>query len=524
MKFALAAVLAALLAGAVWLAAPSFAEPCLIDVQASGGGDYHVFPPGQGFSVTVTSRLISGAPPDELDYQWVDFRGRPLAAPVSLELGKTQTIPSPSEDMAVGYYGLKLLPEDGSVTFNPESGERPEIGFAVLPKVEPRTPDPSSRFGIVHFDADDPFLDPGWMKTTTEVQAGWNGRTVDTDAWHALLAAQRARGQIELPLILGDTWKTGSLEQIRTMMGAIFRADPGAGKAPVIPAYELGIEENLNAGDYGQALAHTAEKFATVQKEKASVSPSVKLLYQVAGTDLDPYEKLFGSPLAAKIDVLAAHPYPWNGWPTPDKWHDKLVDDIRAAMAAKGLSLPIWYTEVGAVQNDADASVILSGLKPTGRGLTRADYAAYLVKLHAHAFAKGIERVFWYNYRDRTTATTDAEAHFGLRDYWGFPKPGYLAYAAAIRCMKGRTASEIAAPAGVKAYRFSGADQDCIAAWTYPDATKTVSLDAISTGLSPEDINEAFDTVGAPVQADMGSVELSSYPTFLMVRTAGTPR
>ena len=513
-KIALAGVIGGLIVAGLWLSVPAFAERSAVEVTAEGGGVYHVFPPEDGFTVTVTATVVSGPVPETLAYQWVDFRGRPLSQPASLTLDRPQRIPSPSEHMTVGYYGLLLLPSEG-VDFNPASGARREIGFAVLPKAEPRRPDPDSRFGLVHFDDRDPYLDPGWMKTTTEVQAGWDGKDIDAAAWQALLSDRRAAGQIELPLIMGDTWKSGSPDQIRRLMAALFAADPGSAEVPAVPAYELGLEENLGPGDYRAKLAETAEKFRAAQEEKARLAPSVKLAYQVAGTDIGPYRALFESPLARRIDILAAHPYPWHGWPTPDAWHDKFLDDIRAAMAANGLDIPIWYTEAGAVQNDANVPVIFSGAKPTGHGLSRANYAAYLVKLHAHAFAKGVSKVFWYNYRDRTISTTDAEAHFGLRDYWGYPKPGYLAYAATLRCMKHRTPSPITTRDGIVTYRFHGQDSDCIVAWASSDTIRPVGLDELGV---KSGVAEAFDLVGTPIDVSTSSIDIGSYPVFLIAQ------
>jgi len=510
MKFGLVGGGLVLVAAGLWVANPSYAEKPYVEVTVEDGTTFHVFPPGKGFSIKVKADVISGTAPADLGYEWVDFRGRTLSNPAPLTPGKSQTIRSPSADMPVGYYGLKLLPADG-VYFNPNSGERPEVGFAVLPKAADGKPDPDSRFGLVHFEVGDPYLSPGWIKTLTEVQAGWNGHGVDAAEWRAVLEKRHKRGEIELPLIAGDTWKLGSPQDVAAMMADLFTADPRFDDAPSVPAYELGIEENLAGGDYEAKLADRAEKFRLVQAEKAELAPSVKLAYQVANVDLAPYRALFGSPLGKQIDVLAAHPYPWHGWPSPDEWHDNFVDGLRAAMAAAGIDIPIWYTEVGAVQNDAHVPIIFSGVKPTGRALTRAEYAAYLVKLHAHAFAKGIAKVFWYNYRDRFTSTTDSEAHFGLRDYWGFPKPGYLAYAATLRCMRGRAAKDASAD-GVMRYVFSGTDGDCTVAWT-ADGTRSISIKDLH-------VREAFDTVGTPIDVSKGTIELGPYPVFLISGTA----
>jgi hypothetical protein len=499
----------------LWAPAPSVATVVAIEVHSDN--PYNVFPPGEGFSVFVEPRLVTGEKSTALAYQWVDFRRRPLTEPVRLYVNEPAVIESPSNRMQVGYYGLRLLPDDGSVHFNPKSGSRREIGFAVLPVDEPRSTDVDSRFGIVHFDYRDPYLNPGWMKTATEVQIGWNGSGVRSEQWHDRLRRNREYGQLELPLIYGDTWRHGSLDEIQTMMREIFRADPHFGGSTSVPAYELGLEENLSRGSFAKRLELTAEKFRRVKRERDRVDANVRLAYQIAGTSVRPYRRLFESVLGSEIEILSAHPYPWNDWPSPDTWHDKFVGDLRKIMADNAIDVPIWYTEVGSSQNDADVPIMYSGLKPVGDGQTRSEYAAYLIKLYASALDNGVEKVFWYNYKDRDTSTTNAEDHFGLRDYWGHPKPGYLAYAAMLRCMKGRTPRRSSAQARERTYVFSGQGRDCLVAWLEHDDERTVPIETLTNGLVAEVVTAAFDTVGTPISVTAGRITLSTYPIFLIL-------
>ncbi|MGD8602161.1 MAG: hypothetical protein PVF19_12480, partial [Gemmatimonadota bacterium] len=315
-----------------------------VEVNVRADNPYNVFAPGEPFMVTVEAELVFGSPEPALAYQWVDFRGRALASARPLPLDEPTAVESPADRPEVGYYGLRLLPDDGSIEFNPASGLRGEIGFAVLPVEEPRRVDAHGHFGIVHFDYHDPYLNPGWMKTATEFQVGWDGSGVDAEGWRSRLARNRDQGQIELPLIYGETWRRGSLSEIQEMMGLIFRADPRFDGTASVPAYELGLEENLASGSFADRLELTAEKFRVVGAERDRVDPRVRLAYQIAGTGMGPYRTLLESELGREIDVLSAHPYPWSDWPSPDSWHDEFVSDLRAIMADNGIDIPVWYT------------------------------------------------------------------------------------------------------------------------------------------------------------------------------------
>jgi hypothetical protein len=504
--------------GAVVLALARPEPTLIVDVTVEDGNAYHVHAPGAPFEVQLTARVLLGDA-KEIGYQWVDERGRPLAAPVRMPVGEPVVVRSPFDAMPVGYYGLKLLPDEPEVLFNPGSGERREIGFGVLPPIHQRQVDPASPFGIVHFSYRDPYLNPGWMKTATEYQIGWDGSRASHDGWRERLAPAREMGQLELPIMLGDVWRSGSLAEIRRMMSNIFRADPRFDGDTYLPAYELGLEENLGSGDFSKQVLRTIQKLKTVQKERDKVDPSIRLAYQVANLGLGPYRAVMESGLAHEIDILSVHPYPWDDWPSPDEWHDDFIDAVRGIMAEHGVDLPIWYTEVGSAQNDAGVRFMYSGSLPVGDGQTRAEYAAYLVKLHAHALHKGVEKVFWYNYKDRGTSTTDSEAHFGLRDHWGHPKPGYLAYAAMLRCMKGRQPATVEASAGMRRYWFQGQGDACVVAWLEDDDEERTVVVSDLTGEATATL-DAFDLMGTPLAPDpVGAVKLDTYPVFAIYAT-----
>jgi DNA-binding XRE family transcriptional regulator len=513
-----AITLALAVAGAAYMAFTDPDPTLIVDIEVHGDHEYHVFEPGSSFEVDITPTVVLGDAAGMLAYQWVDYLGDPLTPPELLEPGERITVRSPLESMPVGYYGLRFLPDDREVRFNPETGQRRELGFAVLPVVSNRQVEPASRFGIVHFSYRDPYLNPGWMKTATEFQIG-NGSQSSKRGWRKRLEPARAQGQMELPIVLGDVWNKGSLKEVRRLMRGIFKADPRFEGTTYIPAYELGIEENLGKGSFADRMPHTIEKFQIAKVERDRVDPSIKLAYQVANLGLGPYRVVMESGLGAELDVFSVHPYPWSDWPSPDIWHDEFVDDVRAIMTDNGVDIPIWYTEVGSVQNDAEVPLMFSGRRPVGDGQTRAEYAAYLIKLHAHAFDKGIEKVFWYNYKDRRTSTTNSEDHFGMRDHWGYPKPGYLAYAAMLRCMKGRTGARLVTDESIRAYSYTRGSRSCVVAWLVEDEVHSMDLTELLPDGVPVESVQVFDTVGTPQRIGAGAVPLTTYPVFLYFDT-----
>lgn len=493
----------------------AFSPTDSIEIELLTEQDYNVFPPGESFQVRIRP-VVNEEIETELRYQWVDFRGDALTEPQILTPNQATTIASPFAEMPTGYYGLRFESANPRVSFNASSGNRREFGFAVLARIEDRAVNPESRFGIVHFDHDDPHLNPGWIKTASEHQIGWSGSARERAVWHQRLEANRERGQLELPLIFGETWNTGSVSEIAAMLREIFLSDPRPEGTPWIPAYELGLEENLLDGNFAKHLEASLEKFRAVRHERNAIDPSVQLVYQVAGTSLRPYRQLVKSSLVHEIDVLAAHPYPWSDWPSPDSWHDEFIRDLNRLMDAQGVRLPVWYTEVGSSQNDAGVPLMFSGSMPVGNGQTRDEYAAYLIKLHAYALAAGIEKIFWYNYRDRDTSVTDAEDHFGLIDFWGHPKPGYLAYAALLRCAKNRP--EVSRPETTQGKIFVLADDEtaCLIAWNPKSGSSEIALTDLLPGLTNERVLEAYDAVGTPVETDNNVITINSNPVFVV--------
>jgi len=487
-----------------------------VDVSVRRTTPLHVYPAGEKFAFDVTVSTQAGKEVEAIFYQWRDFRGEPLGPKMSLSADGRTTIRSPSNEPPPGYLGLTFLADNPTIVFNESTGSRSEFGFVVLSSksVADRRLNAESPFGLVHADPSDPYV-PTWIKTLT-----WN--TTGPAHWRGELQQRRDAGLLELPMISGKRWvsdgdrpvSTKFLETLHDRFREYITADPAA------THWELGREENLSRRFEKPAyFANLAAKAAAIRNASEGITDDLRLIYQIGGRSLSDAKSFLASEAAVHFNILAPHPYFWPDFPAPEKWLEQFIDQRREAMQENGVDMPMWFTEIGAPQNDAAVAQMLSGDKPV-RGHRRDENAAWLVRTHVISLAAGIEKIFWYNYADRDPSTTDVEDHFGLVDYWGFPKPSYAAYVNMTDCLDGKTFSgkrELAG--GLRVYEFSGDSNRCIVAWTYPESTVTASVSSL---IGNESGNTTIrNTVGFPIDISE-SLAIDGYPVLLTVR-ANTP-
>jgi len=84
--------------------------------------------------------------------------------------------------------------------------------------------------------------------------------------------------------------------------------------------------------------------------------------------------------------------------------------------------------------SDFKGAIVLSGDKPRGTAAAtdEAGQARYLTRAMAIAFAKGVERYFWYEFRSVEEDPHYSEDHFGLTHADMTPKPAFDAYRAFV--------------------------------------------------------------------------------------------
>ena len=209
----------------------------------------------------------------------------------------------------------------------------------------------------------------------------------------------------------------------------------------------------------------------------------------------------------------------------PETWLGAHLDTVRGMMQQPGGVKRIWITEVGAPVNDNPDLNGFFGYPSTGvavKGQTREANVSYMIKMYVLALSMGVEKVFWYNYRDWGSDVTAAEDHFGLVDYWGFPKPAYAAYAQLIQRLDGKQYNQKLNLMGglIQAYEFVGEHEDCFVLWTYPESRQQVTLDSLRPGLTTEQVVSVTSAVGSPVALLGAELTVMGTPVFVVVRSA----
>ncbi|MDP2999784.1 MAG: hypothetical protein Q8N47_20010 [Bryobacterales bacterium] len=487
-----------------------------VAITVADESPYHTHVPGQKFRVLVRHDY-SGA--GQIRGQWRDFRGTRLGDPVRLAQSQTTSLEAPSGD--IGYYGLYFDSDDPSVVFNRNTGLRREFGFAVLPStwLFERGTKPGSAFGLVHADINDPYLHPGYIKTLTLQQFS------DDSSWVARMQERRGRGLIEVPLQSSPAWRGDSTRPISAYdltvraaeMKRAFAADPAT------LYWELGLEENLWPGSNGAYYwQNLAAKFAAVRSAAGQVNPDIRLAYQIEGFDYDFFRAFFDGPAATHADVLALHPYRWrDDFPSPETWLGDYLNNVRRMMRRREEVRRIWITEVGAPVRGNPDPVGFFGYPQSGvavKGQTRDANAAYLIKVHVLALSLGVEKLFWFNYRDRGADPTFVEDHFGLVDYWGYPKPAYAAYAQLIQRLDGKRFSRrFELPEGVQVYEFTGELEDCFVMWSFPESSQRVMLDCLGPGIGTERVVSVTSAVGSPLAVAGTALTVTGMPVFAAV-------
>ena len=135
---------------------------------------------------------------------------------------------------------------------------------------------------------------------------------------------------------------------------------------------------------YARMLIRTAEVIR-------SIDPEAKIL--IGG--FNPFDTTFLREVAEygawdSFDIIAIHPYvnPYE----PESGNLAAAADAVRALAARYGQKPIWVTELGWASGPADRDAI---------GITDEDFQAnYLVRSILLLWEAGVEKIFWYNFKD----------------------------------------------------------------------------------------------------------------------------
>jgi hypothetical protein len=242
------------------------------------------------------------------------------------------------------------------------------------------------------------------------------------------------------------------------------------------------------------------------------------------------FEQLFASKAFGDYyDGLAHDVYQWPDFPTPEGWLPGHISDLRTRMAKAGRAKHFfWFGECGIPvrgHNDPDAFFGYPARKNRVPGCS-LDYAAiYLVKFHALAIADGIERIYWYNYKNRGNDIDYAEHHFGLRSYSaesgdpGHPLPAYVAYVTMLAHLKGCSFVALRHPTpNVYVFEFAvdGTTRRRILAWVNPAQSLTLPLTTLQGGLLGSKVETVSDIYGRPASSiSSENITLDGRPLYL---------
>lgn len=472
----------------------------------------HVHPADDYFTLRLYARADKSE--HSMHYQWINFQGKRLTDPLPLDLNRFIEIQSPAN--SPGYYGLVILPVDTHIKImDRRPGEAMEFGFVILPEAGDYSRDrqQSSQFGTVHSDLNDLYL-PVWVKTLT-----WN--TLAPDWWGKAIRARQDAGFQELPIIVGEDWESDDRSPISTVQLATLRSRATAyfRAAPEVIFWELGIEENL-IERYEQRYywINLAAKANTVKQAAMSVNPEIKLVYQIANLSLKPVRQFLHSPAASHFDILSLHPYAWPDFVTPEYWLPTYMQQIRDEMRKARRVYPVWFTEVGAPHHGNSPGEFF-GYPDRGisaKGLSRTDAVSYMIKLHVVALYEGVEKIFWYNYKDQEAAREEAENHFGLIDIRGFPKPVYVAYLYMHSILNGKLASgHRMIDKTVIHYQFADQSDQIDVLWNTGDGVKKIKISDFAA--DPRDLI-VTNAVGRSLSIENGSITVDSSPVYLSRR------
>ena len=132
-----------------------------------------------------------------------------------------------------------------------------------------------------------------------------------------------------------------------------------------------------------------------------------------AGVPLPYFERLFSIGALNSMDVVSIHPYRFNSPP------EGIEDDVAALQSLirrynHGNPKPIWVTEIGWGTKPASASMDLA--------IDQGVQASFLVRAYTLLLSAGVERIYWYLFRDYGTFVTmglvrDDKLHTPKKDY-----------------------------------------------------------------------------------------------------------
>jgi hypothetical protein len=201
--------------------------------------------------------------------------------------------------------------------------------------------------------------------------------------------------------------------------------------------------------------------------------------------------------LAQHIDIMAFHPYryPFSAPEVHSDSQDSLATEIcsmRELVGELGApDMPLWITELG-------WHTALDSFSP---GVDDSTQGAYLARAALISLSQGVQRFYWYTFRDSGTASDDQEQRFGMFTFDEIPGGEPEA--------QPKSAAEFATLSAVLA------DHDSIS-----DRSEELGLDAQSWALQLEG-GEAASALALWTAGEAHTIELGRRLGTVLLDTAG---
>jgi len=445
-----------------------------------------VYEPGEEVRLGVELEPAAGGPIGEVAADLVDPYGATYGH-WELSLGGTGPAELAFTPELPGAYDVRLRLPGSDVPGSPWADFR----FAVLPRIGPGGED--SPFGVcTHFSQ-------GWSPDLLELIARCGVRffrdevpwgAVEIEKGHPVVPSglkawvDRGAAMGLSPLIILDygnkLYDNGAYPESRAAVAAFaaygraVAADLGGSVRDVEVWNEwcggCGMGDRRGRPEaYGPLLKATADAVR-------EVAPNVRVVgvggeWWGPGTTADFVAKMVGQGAAQAMAAFSIHPYRYPALPDAS-FRAHLTGALDAVREATGDRVSLWITEIGWPTHIGD------------RGGSFLHEARCLVRAYAIAMATpGVEKLFWYDFKDDGTTQAYNEHCFGLiyNDAYALaPKPAYAALARFIEAVQGKklVSGELSQD-GVWRIVFEGAGRRVTLLFTDgADATATVSVPA----------------------------------------------
>ncbi len=214
------------------------------------------------------------------------------------------------------------------------------------------------------------------------------------------------------------------------------------------------------------------------------------------------------------IDLIGPHPYNMhrsNPYPE-DHPMVRQLPEFHRFVRDRGLPWKVWADEVGFSSFRLAATTPQAIYTPC----SELEQAQLLVRMMVTQLANGVDKLFWYDFRNDGTDPTWPEHNFGLIRYDNTPKPALVAYANLIHHLRqARWLGTYTIGGGGIAYAFADrAGQPKLVAWVRKGSTTEILR--VLSDVSALHVRDIFGSVTTgPVSNHQFALELSATPVFV---------